>query len=472
MRLLAAFVPSIAHLMRYAARGVGVIGCAIACSPGRAEIPPCHLDQLWAPSGVGAGLSISANGDVLTIGMPWYTSEGILRRGAVLVYRRSSVGWNLEATLTASDARREDRLGTRIAVEAETIIASTYSDEGDAIVYVFRQESGVWQQDSKLTGIAPQTWFGSALEVCGGQLLISAPLQNGPAGPYQGAVHVFERGEHDWHVQAVLRTNQGTAGSYFGAPLAVSGDTLAIGAPYERFDHSSSGSVYIFERTSGAWTQTAKIIPPFDGTPWLFGICIGLDGDTLIVGSTGPEAAKPAFSYRKQGTEWNVTSALWPSDRELAEGFGQSIAVDGDRAVVGARWQSAPGALQDGAVYVFELFGATYWTEQSKIVIENRDRYQEFGTAVAITNGVGVASAPGFSGNGGPVFAFSLDRGLPCAADIDRDGVVALSDLALLINNWTSPVPDAPFTLDLDADCAVGLGDLAAVLQNWAAECP
>lgn len=59
-----------------------------------------------------------------------------------------------------------------------------------------------------------------------------------------------------------------------------------------------------------------------------------------------------------------------------------------------------------------------------------------------------------------------------CPGDVDGDGMVGLSDIAVLINNWTLTVPPAPLNADQDADGSVGIGDLAVVIQNWALICP
>lgn len=56
--------------------------------------------------------------------------------------------------------------------------------------------------------------------------------------------------------------------------------------------------------------------------------------------------------------------------------------------------------------------------------------------------------------------------------DIDNDGLVGLSDIAILILNWASPTPPAPVNADLDRSGSIGLGDVAQVILNWAADCP
>lgn len=200
------------------------------------------------------------------------------------------------------------------------------------------------------------------------------------------------RTDGEWTRQAVLTAGDVTTNG-FGYGLALQGDTALIGAPGATPDGGDGmGLVYEFTRVDGVWSQTATLVSsdrvPFDG----FGGSVALQGERAVIGAP---SAPPDAGYFRHGTAYVFTRAglSWTQvelpDVSGVSDFGNSVAIDGDTVLVGA---SATGELQ-GSAHVFELDGDT-WR-----YVADLDRVDEcfgdrFGWSVALQDGVALIGAP------------------------------------------------------------------------------
>jgi hypothetical protein len=142
--------------------------------------------------------------------------------------------------------------------------------------------------------------FGYALALSGDTLAVGAPSQ-------YGVVHVFTRKDGIWKRTGLLRASNAGRGDGFGSALAISGDTIVVGAPGEDslrsdgYDNhaQNSGAVYIFTRSNEDWKQTAFLKHPNSNTyKYLieddkFGSSVALWGNTIAIGAPG-DYAHPA----------------------------------------------------------------------------------------------------------------------------------------------------------------------------------
>ncbi|NIM43125.1 MAG: integrin [Hydrogenophaga sp.] len=278
----------------------------------------------------GNSLALNANGDTLAIGAEAESSSGtdpydrsLMASGAVYVFSRSGSAWQLQAFLKASPTDLQDFFGFRVALSAsgDTLAVGAWGDSGqnDNLVfsgaaYVFTRSGGHWQQQAYLTASNPNARdrFGVsvALSANGDTLAVGAedersrstdPLDNG--GVSNGAVYVFSRSSGHWQQQAYLKAANTDAMDRFGTSLALSGDgdTLAVGASGESGDgtspsdnsRSTSGAVYVFKRSGGAWQERAYVKAPNADVNDGFGASVALsaDGQALAVGAGGESSA-------------------------------------------------------------------------------------------------------------------------------------------------------------------------------------
>lgn len=153
-------------------------------------------------------------------------------------------------------------------------------------------------------------------------------------------------------------SGDGGAFANFGGSVSIDGDLVAIGA-------LGDAKVYIFARTDGAWSLEQRLSQAAENS--VIGGSVSVDGDRLIVGGSGDNGAGlnhgAAYVYRREGAAWVQEARLLASDGSFQDGFGFSVSLDGDRALVGA-----PGYVDEqdrrvGRAYIFKRIG-TDWVEE------------------------------------------------------------------------------------------------------------
>ena len=175
---------------------------------------------------------------------------------------------------------------------------------------------------------------------------------------HSGSVYVFTRDvSGTWTQQAELVAADGTTDDDFGSSVSLDGDTALIGAWYDDDNGDSSGSAYVFTRdVSGTWTQQAKLVAA-DGAPWdNFGESVALDGNTALIGAyrdddkgsdSGRHMCLPAMLAATGRSRPNSWPPMGPTIS-----FGGSTALYGDTALIGA-WNDDDKGIHAGSAYVF-----------------------------------------------------------------------------------------------------------------------
>ncbi len=195
-----------------------------------------------------------------------------------------------------------------------------------------------------------------------------------------------------------------------GVDVALEGSTAFLGSPGDDAPGNASGSVYVFERSSG-WLQVDRLTA-LDGAPFdYFGDAVALSGDLAVVGAFGDDDAGSytgsAYVFERAGGSWAQVAKLTAGDAEAGDYFGDSVAIDGDVIVIGAALSEDAG-LRTGSAYVFERIGGV-WTETAKLLASDLHAFHYFGGAVAtdgVTVFVGATEANSNVSGPGSVYAF------------------------------------------------------------------
>ncbi len=170
----------------------------------------------------------------------------------------------------------------------------------------------------------------------------------------------------------------------FGQTVAIDGDRAVVAAP-------GDAAVYAFDFDGTRWIEQQRLTPP-EGLPVsLSGYSLSLTGDTVVVGSAADDAAGAAYVFRHDGTRWVEEQTLTASDTAESDRFGHAVSVFGDVCVVGAEEHDA-GVEDAGAAYVFQYDG-TEWVERQKLRGDDAADDEQFGSAVALADGVLVVGA-------------------------------------------------------------------------------
>ena len=324
------------------------------------------------------------------------------------------------AELTASDGATWEIFGYSVAVDGDTMVAAAPydNDNGNASgsAYVFIRQSGTWSQAAKLTASdgALYDQFGYSIAVDGDTVVVGASLDD-DNGSTSGSAYVFTKPENGWtstSTAAKLTASDGAAADWFGASVAVDGDTVVAGAYGDDDNGDKSGSAYLFTKPENGWTSTntaAKLTASDGAASDYFGYSVAVDGDTVVAGAywddDNGDKSGSAYLFTKPATGWTSTSTaakLTASDGEANDEFGRSVALDGDRVVVGAYWDDDNGS-DSGSAYLFTKPANGGWataTETAKLIAPNGATGDNFGVAVAVDGDTVAVGAHGQDDNG------------------------------------------------------------------------
>jgi hypothetical protein len=198
----------------------------------------------------------------------------------------------------------------------------------------------------------PEDLFGYAVAVSGNVIAVGAHGTSAPE--YKtGAVHVYryDADSGEWHHEAILTASDGDYGDIFGFSVAVDQNVILIGARDDEVNGESlAGSAYVFRYDGTEWVEEAKLVDPEPEYYDLFGQTVAIDGDMALIGASGDNwLIGAAFVYRYDGSQWDFEEKLIAPDPGDQDWFGYSVALADDTAVAGA--PQADG--QNGAAYVF-----------------------------------------------------------------------------------------------------------------------
>jgi len=207
-------------------------------------------------------------------------------------------------------------------------------------------------------------------------------------------------------------------GDHFGWSVAVSGNTAVVGTPTRDDFGDLSGAVYVFVRAGATnpWIQVAKLIPRDARRGLQFGRSVAISGDTIIVGAVGDdehgEFTGSAYIFaRHHGgpNAWGEVTKLRASNAAQGDVFGESVSISGDTAVVGAPQNQAPFPARAGFATIFERnhLGIDVWGEAARVTAGDGQSGDRFGASISISGDTFIVGSPDDDQPGLPFFGFS-----------------------------------------------------------------
>jgi len=268
-----------------------------------------------------------------------------------------------------TDGARGDSFGAAIAIDGNRAVVGVPGDSlgpdwlhGSA--YVFVRQPGGWVIEAKLVAsdAGNRDFFGLAVAISGDTVLVGAPYQTVDDMPFRGSAYVYTRGAGGWTEQAKLVAADGATQHTFGRAVALSGDTALVTAPIAG---DGAGVAYLYTRHGTGWTESARLDPPVGmGFAWR-GQSAAMTADILAIGGESSLLGMVDV-YERTGTAWTFAARLVAKDAEADDYFGIALAVHGDTVVVGAPWHATGGIERRGAAYVFRR-GAGDWTQEARL---------------------------------------------------------------------------------------------------------
>ncbi len=388
------------------------------------------------------GYSVAVDGNTAVIGAPYELHDldnNISVSGVAYVFVYDGASWKLEGTLRPSDPAFyipgfAFEFGYSVAVDGNTaVIGAPNARQGirSGAAYVFVRSGTSWSEEQKLTPLEPPGKdggeFGWSVAVDGNTAVIGAPGEDTDGKFHAGTAHVWVRSGTSWSEQQKLTAtilisdDDAQEGAWFGHSVAVDGDTAVIGAWHYTTNApiDKAGAAYVFLRsgTPLVWSPQQKLTSSNPISDGRFGSGVAVDGDKAVIGAHsehpgGLDEAGAAYVWVRSGTSWSEEQKLTAADAANQDHFGNSVAMDGDKVVIGAPLATNT-STQDGAAYVF-VYDGTDWSEQQKLTSSVPVVNGHFGNSVAVAGdtvviGALFETAGGFN-QAGAAYVFSCIR--------------------------------------------------------------
>jgi|SRR5580658_854504 hypothetical protein len=353
---------------------------------------PKQLAELTASDGTendNFGYAVAMSGNTVVVGAPNATVDGNVEQGKAYVFVKPESGWgNMTqvAELAPSNGSEYMSFGVSVAISGDTIIVGTEEINENSIVYVFVKPAGGWKdmtETFQLVGGKLETF----VAIDGNTIVVASG----------GIVQVYVAAKGGWAHGAqssyTLTASDGTSGDDFGSSVAVSGETVVVGA--DSFNNGL-GAAYVFVKPAGGWTnmtQTATLTPSNGGDGDNFGISVSIDSSTIVVGAPVDSPDSPpqtAYVFVQPAGGWtNMTeTAQLQGTGSDEEDFGRSVAVLGNRIVVGNPF-AIQGQTFQGESYIFTK-PKTGWQTTSQFsaalsASDDKGVNDQFGISVAMS---------------------------------------------------------------------------------------
>jgi hypothetical protein len=383
--------------------------------------------------------------------------------------------WQQEAYVKPSNMDANDRFGYATAIEGDLMVVgamgersnqNTISNDGSAssdnslavysgAAYVFRRNGGTWTQEAYLkpSNMGSGDMFGCAVAISNGVVAIAARTEQSNQTTishantasadnsltHAGAVYIFEKTGSNWEQTAYIKASNADNYHQFGYAIALSGDTLVVGAHTESSNQTtitngqtsssddsktSSGAVYVYRRASNIWSQEAYIKSANADEQDVFGYTVAISGDTIVVGAYGEDSNQntithgttasadnslsnsgAVYVYRRNGAIWSQEAFIKAANADAEDFFGYHVSISGDTILVGLGDEDSnqttitngPTASSDnsasgaGAAYVYRRT-AGIWSQEAYLKAPNAESNDGFGYTIALQGDVAVVS--------------------------------------------------------------------------------
>ncbi len=316
-------------------------------------------------------------------------------------------GWTQGFELIAGDGVTNSQFGTGMDIEGDTAIigaVGTLAGTPVGVAYVYTRTNGSWNFQTKLSpsdGSPPKS-FGNSVAISGDTVVIGA----GGSSSEIGAAYVFVRSGTTWTQQAKLTASDGAVNDLFGGSVALDGNTAVVTA---RLDDISAvtdqGSAYVFVRSGTTWTQQAKLTASDGATTDNFGVAADIIGNIAIIGANQDDNTSltdngAAYVYTRSGTTWTQATKLIASDTSANDKLGRAVDMYGSEVLLGATGADAG--------YVF-VNNAGTWTQSAKL--KPASGFAQTGVSVGFEGNIALIgdnfNTVGGQANAGAIFVFA-----------------------------------------------------------------
>jgi len=357
------------------------------------------------------GFSLASSGPSALIGAPGHRVLENADQGAVYALRLDAAEWFPHGPpLTADDGARADWFGYSIAMSGDTAVVGAPGHQvgdhpGQGAAYVFvRRGAGFVQEGPALVAADGRAYdaFGSSVAISGDTIVVGAPARDVDSKTDQGESFVFLRRDSTWAQQgSALVAESGSAGDSFGSCVAISGNTVLVSAPIRRVGFNPyQGAAYVFVRDDQRWLpQGDELVAP-DGGPFdQLGAC-ALFGDMALLGAPfhtvlGNVEQGAAYIFVRSAQTWSVQGPAWVApDGAKGDHFANSVALTGDTALIAAPLRASAGNGYSGSGYLFARTDSNWTAQGAGLAVDGGAPNELLGSSVALSENTALLGAP------------------------------------------------------------------------------
>jgi hypothetical protein len=381
------------------------------------------------------GYSVALDGDTAVIGVPGSAAL----TGAAYVFVRVGGIWTVQQVLTASDGAPGDQFGCAVALDGDTaLVGADHHDLSggsfSGAAYVFTRTGSTWSQQAELApsdhGLGNDR-FGRAVALYADTAFVGAPMRDAPGCFNSGAAYAFRRSGTSWSQEAkiALPDPNTLTEDRFGCSLDVDGNSVVIGTDYRQIaGKGNTGAAYVYVRSGSSWTRQGTLLAPDAQNQALFGSAVALDGDRALVGAPRHDPissqlmAGAAYTFRRLNGVWRSEGILHASDARSGDHFGSSVALSGSAALIGAPRHNPGGKSRAGATYAFWHTNRG-WAECSELSSASFVAEEQSSRSVALSGTTALLGSPyhttGEAIDAGAAYVYSLEAPPVTTAIVD-----------------------------------------------------
>ncbi|HPI96081.1 MAG TPA: FG-GAP repeat protein [Gammaproteobacteria bacterium] len=316
-------------------------------------------------SGFGSDLALDSSGNRFVVGANSEDNEFGADAGAVYVYDFNGISWSQSQRITANDAAAGDEFGDNVAIDGDIISVSGVLSKA----YIFELAINNWFQSFLVIDGNPNSGLGFDLDMSNDKVVFA---RTNPK-----SLLVYKKNSTIWSLEETIFTPN----SPQSLIVSLEGDEMLLG------EYNIASQYYKFEtdiscNSSPCWNHNQEFNIEDNTEEDAFGVSLDISGNRAVVGAFRDDdkgnnaGAAYVYEYKNIGntSEWTLVKKLLATNGATEDEFGRSVAIDGDRIVIGAFKDDyiifnggIPVPVSNaGSVYVFEYDGFK-WVETQNI---------------------------------------------------------------------------------------------------------
>ena len=347
------------------------------------------------------GSAIAIEGQRILVGAR-LSDVKALSGGEAHAFQLRQGGWVRSAALKTVETGTSSGFGSDVALDgSEMLVAGPFDDSSSGTVARFSLDPELCPQacDGPRLPLGPAYAFGelgSSLDTTGEYVVVGSPFSHQHAS-FSGAARVLHREDDCWSVDGDLVSAEVDGNDELGAAVAIDGKRVIVGMPGDEGFANDAGRAQIWQRESAGWQQVADFLPIGVPTGGGFGSSVDIRGDWAMVAYDAATSGIVNAYNEASPANWIQRDTLVASSYHPGDGFGDAIAMYGDRVAIGAPTSNA-GAPAGGAVHVFQRWDND-WLEQQVILPQGLQAGARFGASIAFEGNLMVIGAPDANGS-------------------------------------------------------------------------